>query len=62
MFRLVTTMRQGTASGLASAVARYPTIDAARAGAALLLRNDRVLRVMIVHNQLTAPFVEWCDR
>lgn len=62
MFRLVTTMKQGTASGLAPAVARYPTLDAARDGAALLLRNDRVLRVMIVRNELAGSFVEWRDR
>ena len=62
MFRLVTTMRRGTASGLAPAWARYQTIEAARAGAGALLREDRVLRVMIVRNQLAATFVEWVDR
>lgn len=55
-------MKQGTASDLAQAVARYPTLEAARDGAALLLRNDRVLRVMIVRNALAASFVEWRDR
>ena len=62
MFRLVTTMKQGTASDLAPATTAYPTVDDARAGAALLLRNDRVLRVMIVRNELTGSFVEWRDR
>jgi len=62
MFRLVTTMKQGTASGLAPAWARYPTIEAARAGAGALLREDRVLRVMIVRNQLAPTFVEWVNR
>jgi hypothetical protein len=62
MFRLITTMKQGTASDIAPAVARYPTIGAARDGAALLLKNDRVLRVMIVNNALTSSFVEWRDR
>jgi hypothetical protein len=62
MFRLVTTMKQGTASDLAPAWARYPTVEAARAGASLLLRNDRVLRVMIVRDELAASFVEWRDR
>jgi hypothetical protein len=28
MFRLITTMKQGTASDLAPAVARYPTVEA----------------------------------
>jgi hypothetical protein len=62
MFRLVTTVRRGTASGLAPAWARYGTIEAARAGATTLLREDRVLRVMIVRDTIAATFVEWCDR
>jgi hypothetical protein len=62
MFRLITTMKQGTASGLAAAAARYPTVDAARAGAAELFRNDRVLRVMVVRNEIPPSFVEWRDR
>ena len=62
MFRLVTTMKQGTASGLSAAAARYPTMEAARAGAAVLFRNDRVLRVMVVRNQVPPAFVEWLDR
>jgi len=62
MFRLVTTMKQGTASGLAAAAARYPTVEAARAGAAALFRNDRVMRVMVVRNEVPPAFVEWLDR
>ena len=62
MFRLVATMKQGTASGLSAAAARYPTMEAARAGAAALFRNDRVLRVMIVRNEIPPAFVEWLDR
>ena len=55
-------MKQGTASGLAAAAARYPTMEAARAGAAALFRNDRVLRVMVVRNEVPPAFVEWLDR
>jgi len=62
MFRLITTVRRGTASDLAPAWARYATIEAARAGAAALLREDRVLRVMVVRNDLAHTFVEWSDR
>ena len=62
MFRLVTTMKQGTASGLPAAAARYPTVEAAREGAAELFRNDRVLRVVIVRNEIPPSFVEWRDR
>ena len=62
MFRLVTTVRRGSACELAPAWARYPTIDAARAGVALLLRDERVLRVMIVRNEIPQVFVEWTER
>jgi len=62
MFRLITTVRRGTASDLPAAWARYPSIEAARAGAAALLREDRVLRVMVVRNDLAHTFVEWSDR
>jgi hypothetical protein len=62
MFRLITTMKQGTASGLPAAAARYATVEAARAGAADLFRNDRVLKVMIVRNEVPPAFIEWCER
>jgi hypothetical protein len=62
MFRLVTTVRRGSACELAPAWARYPTIDSARAGVALLLRDERVLRVMIVRNEIPQTFVEWTER
>jgi hypothetical protein len=55
-------MKQGTASGLPAAAARYPTVDAARVGAAELFRNDRVLRVMVVRDEIPPAFVEWRDR
>ena len=62
MFRLITTVRRGTASDLAPGWARYPTIEAARVGASALLREDRVVRVMVVRNDITRTFVEWSDR
>jgi hypothetical protein len=62
MFRLVATMRRGSASGLPSAWARYPSIEAARVGGAELLREDRILRVMIVRNEIPQAFVEWMER
>src|SRR5579885_581831 len=46
MFKLIPTMRRGSASGIAEAWARYPTIAAARLGIATLFRDDRILRVM----------------
>ena len=62
MFRLIATMRRGSASSLAAAWARYPSIEAARAGAAELLREDRILRVMVVRNEIPQAFVEWLER
>jgi hypothetical protein len=62
MFKLIATVRRGTASDLGPAWARYSTIEAARAGASVLLREERVLRVMIVRNERAATFVEWNER
>jgi hypothetical protein len=59
MFKLITTMRRGTSTGLPAAWARYSTVEAARIGAATLLRDDRILRVMIVRNDVPPAFVEW---
>jgi len=62
MFKLITTMRRGTSTDLAAAWARYPTLAAARVGTATLLRDDRILRVMIVRNEIPPAFVEWVER
>jgi hypothetical protein len=62
MFRLVTTMRRGSASGMPQAWARYASVEAARSGAAELLKEDRVLRVMVVRNEIPLTFVEWQER
>ena len=61
MFRLIATMRRGSA-GVAAAGARYGTIEAARLGTAALLLDDRILRVMIVRNEIPPAFVEWAER
>ena len=62
MFKLIATMRRGSSTNLAAAWARYPTLDAARVGTATLLRDDRVLRVMIVRNEIPPAYVEWVER
>lgn len=62
MFRLVTTVRRGSASNLPGAWLPYATIEDAREAAAGLLRNERVVRVMIVLDSLPMTFVEWRDR
>ena len=62
MFRLIATMRRGSSTNIAEAWARYPTVAAARLGSTALLRDDRILRVMIVRNEVPPAFVEWAER
>ena len=62
MFKLITTMRRGSSTDIAAAWARYPTVESARLGTATLLRDDRVLRVMVVRNEIPPAFVEWAER
>jgi hypothetical protein len=62
MFRLIPTMRRGSATGVDGAWSRYPTLEAARRGVVTMLRDDRVLRVMIVRNEIPSAFVEWVER
>ena len=62
MFRLITTMRRGSSSAMPQAYARYASLETARAGAADLLKEERVLRVMIVHNDMPRNFIEWMER
>jgi len=42
--------------------ARYASVEAARAGAAELLKEERVVRVMIVRDEIPLAFVEWQER
>ena len=62
MFRLIPTMRRGSATALPEASAHYASIEAARIGAAALLREDRILKIMIVKNVFQGGYVEWIDR
>jgi len=62
MYRLVTTVRRGSASTIAGSWLPYATIEDARGAAAELLRHERVMRVMIVVDALPRTFVEWRDR
>jgi hypothetical protein len=54
-------MRQGTIDSSLTSV-RYATLEEARAGARELLRDARVLRAMIVWNEIPPRFVEWVER
>ena len=62
MFRLIATMRRGSAANIPEAWARYATVEAARLGSTALLRDDRILRVMIARNETPPAFVEWAER
>lgn len=59
MFRLIVTVKRGTASNLPEAWESYPTLEAARAAAAALSRHERVARIMIVRAGVPPTFIEW---
>jgi hypothetical protein len=54
-------MRQGTASSVDGTSTHYRSIDAARADAKQMYRDDRVLRIMLVVDSL-GTFVDWIER
>jgi len=62
MFRLVATVKRGSASTLLPTWLRYPTVEAAQAAADGLLREDRVQRVMVIREGTPGTFVAWRDR
>ena len=55
-------MRRGSSTSLPQAAAPYDSIEDARLGAAEMLREDRIVKVMIVRSELPGGFVEWVDR
>jgi len=61
-FKLIVTVRRGTAASFGAAWTPYPTLEAARLGAAALLRNERVQRIAIVRDTIPPAFVEWQER
>ena len=62
LFRLRAIMRQGTAASLPAVWERYASVDAARAAVRAMYSNDRVLRVLIVTDEVPPSFVEWVER
>jgi hypothetical protein len=62
MFKLIATMRRSSSGDRAAAWAPDPTIEAARLGIATRLRDDCILRVMVVRNEIPPAFVEWVER
>jgi hypothetical protein len=61
MYKLHGIIRQGTIDSALTSV-RYATLEEARVGARELLRDDRVLRTMIVWNEVPPRFAEWVER
>ena len=62
MFRLVVTVRRGSACNLVGAWEKYATIETARSAGTGLLRHERVLRIAIVRNEAPPAFVEWLEK
>ena len=54
-------MKQGTPSSIPETWLHYESVDAARAGATRMYRDDRVLRVMLVADG-SCTFLEWIER
>ena len=62
MFRLIVTVRRGSASNLEAAWTTYATLEAERLAGAALLRHERVQRVIIARDEVPPAFVEWLER
>ena len=62
MYRLVVSVRRGSASNLPGSWEPYPTIELARAAGVRLMRLERVARIAIVDAAVPPAFVEWLDR
>ena len=55
-------MRQGTAASQPAVWERYATVDLARAAVRGMYHDDRVLRALIVTDEVPSRFVEWVER
>ncbi len=58
-FRLILTVKRGVSSDFAATWMPYSTLDAARAAAAALVRDERVAHIMIVRDEIPPHAVEW---
>lgn len=62
MFKLIATMRRGSGSAIGAAWARCATVEAARVASEPLMRDDRIVRVMVARDEVPPAFVEWVER
>jgi hypothetical protein len=61
MFRLIPTLKQGVGTDLEEVGIAYETLEDARRAAQSLAREDVVLHVMIVREDVLPQFVEWAS-
>jgi hypothetical protein len=61
-FRLRPIMRQGTASSIPETWARFATLEEARGAVKAMYHDDRVLRVLVVTDDVPPRFVAWVER
>jgi hypothetical protein len=59
MFRLIATTRRGSAANIEAVWTHYATLDAARLASNALLKDERIVRIMIARNEMPPAFVEW---
>jgi hypothetical protein len=62
VFKLIVSVRRGSASNLPGLSGEFSTIEQARAAGSELLRNDRVVRIAIVRNEAPPTFVQSLER
>jgi hypothetical protein len=62
MFKLIVTVRRGSACNLEGTSTSYATLEAARVQGVALLRHERVQRVLIARDEVPPAFVEWIER
>lgn len=58
-YRLIASVKRGVASDFDEVCTSYPTVDAARAAAQSLIRQERVGHVLIARDDVPSTFVEW---
>ena len=58
-YRLIASVKRGSVPNMPEGWSVYPTLEAARRGAAILLGHERVVRVMVVRSDPPRAFVEW---
>lgn len=61
-YRLRPIMRQGTASSIPETWTRYATLDEARLATKQMYHDDRVLRVLVMTDDVSPQFIEWVER